>query len=432
MTPPKSGNEKMKRSVLMIAYACDPKGIGEYWLGWGWAEQAARAYRVDLITTLHCRESVLERAKACGIRVHFVGMPPWIRTLTGCFGGGGALIQRFIWQNRAARLAERLHEESKFDLVHQTTFHTFRVPFACSRLDIPSVWGPIAGGESIPRGFIRYVHGGRLAESSRRLINPLWLHFPPVARSLRRASAIFVSNHTTLNFLPERIRGKCIVVPPNALRPEDEDLRPRAPKTRLPDAPLHLLYIGYCVPSRALPLVFEALIRSGLKNYRLTVLGEGPALPSWKRMADRLGLTGPVEFKGKVPRGELSAYYASADALVFPGLRDSGGSSLLESMSRDLPVICMDWAGPGEMVDEQSGIKIDVDDPDRAVKSLGEAFLRLQQNPGLGASLAGAARERARTHFSWEEKFRLLAETYERLLNRGEPEMRGLNQRTPG
>jgi len=411
----------MKRAVLMIAYACDPKGIGEYWLGWGWAEQAARAYRVELITTLHCPESVLERAKACGITVHFVGMPEWIRKLTRCFGGGGALLQRFLWQSRAGKLAERLHQESKFDLVHQTTFHTFRVPFACSRLNIPSVWGPIAGGEHIPPGFNRFVSGVRLAEWSRPIVNRLWLYFPPVARSLRRASAIFVSNHTTLDFLPERIRKKCSVVPPNALRPEDENRPPAAPRTRAPDAPLHLLYIGYCVPIRSLPLVLEALISSGLKNYKLTVLGEGPALELWKETAARLGLAGQVEFKGKVPHEQLSAYYASADALVFPGLRDSGGSSLLESMSRNLPVICLDWAGPGEMVDEKSGIKIAVDDPDRTVKALGEAFLRLQQNPGLGASLAAAARERARTLFGWEEKFRLLSATYERLLNAGGP-----------
>jgi glycosyltransferase involved in cell wall biosynthesis len=406
----------MKRAVLMIAYACDPKGIGEYWLGWGWAEQAARAYRVELITTLHCPESVLERAKACGIKVHFVGMPNWIRKLTGWLGGGGALLQRFVWQSRAGRLAERLHKESKFDLVHQTTFHTFRVPFACSRLKIPSVWGPIAGGESIPPGFNRFVGGGRLAELGRRIVNRLWLHFPPVATSLRRASAIFVSNHTTLNFLPESIRKKCTVVPPNALRPEDENLPPAAPKTRLLNARFHMLYIGYCVPIRALPLVFEALVRSGLKNYRLTVLGEGPALSYWKEKAAQMGLSGQVEFMGKVPHQKLSAYYASADALVFPGLRDSGGSSLLESMSRNLPVICLDWAGPGEMVDEHSGIKIAVDDPDRTVKALGDAFLRLQQNPGLGDTLAVAARERAKTLFCWEEKFRVLTATYERLL----------------
>jgi glycosyltransferase involved in cell wall biosynthesis len=407
----------MKRAVLMIAYACDPKGIGEYWLGWGWAEQAARAYRVELITTLHCPESVLERAKACGIKVHFVGMPMWIRRLTRLLGGAGAHLQRYIWQYRAGRLAKRLHQESKFDLVHQTTFHTFRVPFACSKLGIPSVWGPIAGGESIPPGFNRYMSGGRLEELAHGIINRLWLHFPPVSRSLRRASAIFVSNRTTLNFLPANVRNKCTVVPPNALRPEDENLPPPTPKVRAPNAPLHLLYIGYCLPRRSVPLVFDALIQSGLKNYRLTVLGEGPALESWKLKAAQLGLAGHVEFTGLVPREKLAAYYASADALVFPGLRDSGGSSLLESMSRNLPVICLDWAGPGEMVDDKSGIKIPVDDPDQTVKALGEAFIRFQQNPGLGYEFAKAAQERAQTVFRWEEKFRVLQATYERLLN---------------
>ncbi len=405
----------MKRKVLMIAYACDPKGIGEYWLGWGWVEQAARAYQVELITTLHCPDSVKERADALGVKVHFVGLPSWLRKTVSRLGGG-AWLGRIAWQYRAVKLAAQLHASAPFDLVHQTTFHTFRVPFVASRLPIPSVWGPIAGGESIPPGFSRYVGGGQFSEFARTFINKLWLHFPPVKKSLRRASAIFVSNRTTLAFLPAEIQRKCTVVPPNALRPEDENLEPPPPKSRPAGAPLHLLYVGYCVPTRALPLVFEALQASGLTDYRLTVLGEGPSLEGWKQKARELGLDRRVEFTGKVPHAKLLPYYAEADALVFPGLRDSGGSSLLESMSRNLPVICLDWAGPGEMVDEKSGFKIPVDDPAQTVQAMGRAFVQFKQDPQLGERLAQAARQRAQTVFRWDEKFRVLQSTYERLL----------------
>ena len=39
-----------KPRVLMIAFACNPGGIGEHWLGWGWAEEAAKSYDVTLLT----------------------------------------------------------------------------------------------------------------------------------------------------------------------------------------------------------------------------------------------------------------------------------------------------------------------------------------------------------------------------------------------
>lgn len=44
--------------VLMISYACNPDGSGEHWLGWGWAEQAAKRYRVHLVTPPNAREAV--------------------------------------------------------------------------------------------------------------------------------------------------------------------------------------------------------------------------------------------------------------------------------------------------------------------------------------------------------------------------------------
>jgi glycosyltransferase involved in cell wall biosynthesis len=405
----------MKPRVLMIAYACNPRGSGEHWLGWGWAEQAARAYEVELITTTNNRSHVEEAARACGIKPHFVGVPEWFRKITNVMGGAGNWIRKIWWQFRVAKLAESLHRQSPFAVVHQTTFHTFRVPFLAARLGIPAVWGPIAGGESVPPGFYRFVGSQRLAEHFRSFANQLWLYFPPVTTSLRRASVIFVSNRTTLDFLPREFHDKCRIVPPNALRSQDEKLVP-TPRTAFPNGTLRLLYVGNCVATRALPLVFEALVESRITDFKLTIVGGGPALESWKRDAARLNLSDKITFTGLVPYETLPQYYDNSDALVFPALRDSGGSALLEAMSRNLPVICLDWAGPGEMVDKDCGIKIPVHDPQRTVTAFAEALKRLKQEPALGATLARAAQRRALSVFRWEEKFRLLQSTYERLI----------------
>jgi glycosyltransferase involved in cell wall biosynthesis len=406
-----------KPRVLMVAYACNPKGGGEHWLGWGWAEQAARAYDVILITPTNHISEVKAAAAGRGITVHFVTIPEWFKKLTLYLGEGGSWLRKIYWQSRAARLAKKLHRESPFALVHQTTFHTFRVPFLASELEIPSVWGPVAGGEHVPPGFARYLGPGKYSEALRHLVNRLWLHFPPVSKSLRRASVIFVSNRTTLDFLPSSVHGKCQIVPPNALRPEDENESTKMPRA-IPGATLRLLYVGNCVATRVLPLVFEALVESKLKDYKLTIAGKGPTLGYWKKRAIELGLEGRVEFLGQVPYAELSRHYAEADALVFPALRDSGGSALLEAMSRNLPVICLDWAGPGEIVAEGCGIKISVRDPSQTVALLANAFKQLNEEPELRESLARAARKRVQGLFRWDEKFRLLQSCYTRLMNK--------------
>jgi glycosyltransferase involved in cell wall biosynthesis len=440
----------MKPRVLMIAYACDPGGTGEHWLGWGWAEAASRSFAVDLITTPKAQVAVEESARALGITTHFVTVPPGVRKLTEL--AGGSWLRKLAWQKRVARLAAKLHQEKKFSIVHQTTFHTFRVPFRAAGLGIPSVWGPIAGGERVPPGFERYLGSARLGELGRNCLNRLSLQTGAIRRSLRQASVLFVSNRTTLNFLPAWCQEKARIVPANALRPEDErsadspangahnsvvrgpesdrkikgfdGTAPSGPEPLTTElcAPLgkpsafRLLYVGNCVATRALPIVFEALRYSALSETELEIVGAGPALEGWKRLAVKLGLSTRVKFLGKVPYAQLGAHYAAADALVFPALRDSGGSALLEAMARGLPIICLDWGGPGEMLDENSGLKIPVRRPEETVALLAEALVRLKNEPALGQKVAQAARQRALSLFRWEAKRELLEATYRGLL----------------
>src|SRR5689334_4775410 len=144
----------MKPRILMIAYACDPQGAGEHWLGWGWAEQAAQSYEVELITTPKARAALEAACSALGIKPHFVDVPKLTRKLSELLGA--SWWRKLTWQKKVARLAQSLHAQKPCAIVHQTTFHTFRCPFRAASLDIPSVWGPIAGGEYVPPGFETY------------------------------------------------------------------------------------------------------------------------------------------------------------------------------------------------------------------------------------------------------------------------------------
>jgi glycosyltransferase involved in cell wall biosynthesis len=400
---------------MMIAYACDPRGAGEHWLGWGWAEQAAQNFEVELITTPKARAAVEASCQPLGITPHFLEVPKLTRKLSELCGA--SWWRKLAWQKQVTRLAESLHRQKPFSVVHQTTFHTFRSPFPAASLGIPSVWGPIAGGEYVPPGFERYLGPARFGENARRLINRAWLGLPSIQRSLRDASALFVSNRTTLNFLPAEIHSKCTVVPPNALRPFDEEFVPPINSAK-DDRVFNLLYVGNCVATRAIPLVFEALLQSGLENYKFTILGAGPALPHWRELARRLHLDEKVSFAGRVAHEQLQSFYAQAHVLVFPALRDSGGSALLEAMARHLPVVCLDWGGPGEMIDADSGLKVPVTEPTETVRVFAEGLCRLSREPNLRAALAAAARARAEKLFRWQAKRLLLEATYQRLFQK--------------
>lgn len=401
--------------MAMLAYACDPAGGGEHWLGWGWAEIASRFCDVTLFAPPKARVAIEKEASRLGISVVFIEIPGWLRWCSEWLGTGGSWWRKIAWAKRAAAAVRTRRGE--FDIVHQTTFHTFRVPFYAAELGIPSIWGPIAGGESAPAGF-EEILGPDAAKSERKRNsqNRRWLGWGSVQRALRSASAIFVSNRTTLQFLPSFAREKATVVPPNTVR--DGETQSIAQQTAR-SGPLKLIYAGNCVSTRGIPLVLRAI--RGNSDIKLTVVGGGTALDAWKREATHLGLGNAVEFTGGIPREQLLARYAESDALIFPALRDSGGSALLEAMSMGLPVVCLDWGGPGEMVDDASGIKIAVRSPEQVVADMRAAFARLQSDPGLGNDFAKCAAARVRKCFTWDAKERLLRETCERLLSQKMP-----------
>ena len=55
---------------------------------------------------------------------------------------------------------------------------------------------------------------------------------------------------------------------------------------------------------------------------------------------------------------KLNNIYRKNDILVMPALRDSGGMVVLEAMSNYLPCIVLNLGGPGRMVNNLNGFKI--------------------------------------------------------------------------
>ncbi|MFM7183050.1 MAG: glycosyltransferase family 4 protein [Verrucomicrobiales bacterium] len=401
---------KQRLRVLMVAYACDPQGGGEHWLGWGWAREAARHHDVVLLAPPKAESVIRPAAHECGIEYHAVGLPGWLRRCSECLGSIGVWMRKRAWQRRALNVARRLHSEKPFDVVHQTTFHTFRIPFFCARLGIPSVWGPVAGGESVPQGFEKYLGPFAAAEARRQTINRWCLKSPAVQQSLKTASAILVSNRTTLAFLPARYQSKCRVVAPNAIREEDLNLA----KTfdRRSNETFEIVFAGACAATRALPLVFEALSKGIGREWKMNVAGNGPALDFWKTEAERLGVSPHVAFLGNIPRDELGRIYEQTSVLVFPALRDSGGSAILDAMTKRIPILALDWAGPGEMVDSSSAVLVATRDPESTVAEIRAGLQKLAADPAFGDALAENAFQRAINKFSWEGKFEAIDRLY--------------------
>lgn len=399
--------------ILLSAYACHPDTGSESRLGWQWATQlAARGHEVWVVAR-RVNQADIEHALAASgkaERLHFIYhdcrfLLPILRLLKARF----RYFYYYAWQWGAYRAARKAHAEQRFDLVHHVTWVQFRAPSFMGRLEIPFVFGPVAGGEAAPWA-LRAVVGPRqwLVD----LLRDAWTHLarfdPMVKRTYREATRINVATPETLARLPAFARAKARIQLAIAYE---------APAGMQPHAVQHgggvkFLFVGRFLGLKGMALglaAFAAAVRRH-PGASLTMVGEGPVGAAWRRLARTLGIADRVRWIDWLPHDEVEALYASHDVLLFPSLHDSGGLVLLEAMSRGLPVVCLDLGGPGVIVDETSGIKVGAAGRSRreVEAALAAALEHLLDDPDRLAALRAGAQQRA-AQFSWN---RLIDGTY--------------------
>ena len=96
-----------------------------------------------------------------------------------------------LWQRNAYRAAKELNAAVHFDYVQHLTYVTCILPTYMHRLRVPFIYGPVSGGECIPR-IIKYPM--RLRNQLMELVRRLTHLIPALSLNARRAFAKAVKN----------------------------------------------------------------------------------------------------------------------------------------------------------------------------------------------------------------------------------------------
>ncbi len=107
------------------------------------------------------------------------------------------------------------------------------------------------------------------------------------------------------------------------------------------------LIVARLIPEKNLHVGLEAYsqyVTKGGKR-RLSIIGEGPEEASLMATAERLGLTGYVDWLGARPRVEVAQAMHGALALLLPSTSETYGFVVIEALAQGLPVIVSERAG---------------------------------------------------------------------------------------
>ena len=277
----------------------------------------------------------------------------------------------------------------------------------CSEAGVPFVMGPLNGGAPWPRAF------GAVRRAEREWLSYIRGVYPVLTgrnRMMEAGTAIIAgSRHAAAEL--GNWRDKTIWLPENAV-----DLR-RFPicLTRRQDGPLRACFIGRMVPYKGPDMLLDAarpLIHEG--RLTLDMIGDGPMMADLRRKAAPMG--DGVRMHGWLPQEKIGEVAGQCSLLAFPSVREFGGGVIVEAMAMGLAPLIVDYAGPGELVSQDTGYKVALGDRDAIVAAFRKALTRLADDPDGVAATGARARDRVRRNFTWDAKARQVAEVYDWVL----------------
>ncbi len=404
-----------RKKVLVSAYACEPGHGSEPAVGWNWALQIARFHEVWLLTRTSNRpaiESALRSEPMPGLRCLYYDLPGWARFWKR--GRRGVHLYYGLWQVGAYFLVRRLLKATRFDVVHHVTFVNYWLGSLLPLLRVPFVWGPVGGGESCPRAFLRsFSWRGRMHELLRAAARWLGEHNPALRAAAARIAVGLATTPATGRRL-EALACRRVEVMTQAGMSAREISQARG-ASGPPDGVFRVLSMGRLVHWKGfhLGLLAFAAVHRELGSSEYHLVGDGPERRRLERLAGRLGVTDSVRFWGLLPREEALKHLASCSLLLHPSLHDSGGWVCLEAMAAGRPVVCLDAGGPAMQVTPQSGFLVPPGTPGQAVSDIARILLALAADPGLQSGLGEEGRRRVAGCFDWNVKGLQMARLYE-------------------
>ena len=406
-----------KLKVLISAYACEPNKGSEPGVGWNWAKQIAKFAEVWVITRTNNRNVIEEELKKSPIsNLHFLyyDVPKWLSFWKK--KKRGLYLYYLLWQIGAYRLAKTISKHEKFDVVHHLTFGNIWLPTFMPLLNVPFIWGPIGGGEQVPKIFRKdYLLRAKIQEFIRDIIlaslkvNPFFIY------ACKKSSLIITRTKETLKIIPQQHKNKIVKMIETGVDINNLMLNSDFSKSEN----IQIITVGRLIYCKGFDLAIKAFAKAfrDLNNVKLIIVGDGSEKKRLQKICVEENIADKAIFKGHLTHDNVLKYMAESKIFLFPSLKEGGAWVFFEAMSLGLPIICLDIAGPHDIVTDQCGIKIKPLNPEQTINDLADAILRLAKDPDLRKRMGEAGRKRIEEYYSWDNKGDFIQKVYQSVIN---------------
>lgn len=406
-----------KFNVLLSAFACEPNKGSEPGVGWNWVTNLAP--KVNSLHVLVCGSEHKEKIERYLEKHHLDNVKFYYIDVSKILSKNKWKIPYFVfiyykmWQIKALKISKDIISNNDIDIVHHVTYNEYRTTGHLFKLGKPFIWGPIGGGQMynpiLRKAYFKSTEIYK--ELIRNYINLRIANSKLLSFKTKKMSKILISDRATAGLIGNKVKFERMLE-----TAYNGEIIPKQYKVESND-PIKIMWAGVLIPRKGLKWVLDALAESGFENYKLTIAGEGKERDICEEYVLSKNLEDKIKFIGNIPYEDMKNLYRESELFVFSSLRDTSGNVVLEAMANGLPVIALNHNGAADMIDDKSGVKIEVntyeqikDDFIKVLKEFNDNRLKIQE---MGVN----AQNRIKENYTWDIMINKMMKYYEEAIN---------------
>lgn len=416
-------------NILVNAYACRPSAGSEGGMTWRWVEGLAKLHvNLYVITEGEWKEEIDNAVGKSEYRdyMHFYYNPVSERIRKMCWNQGDYRFYYYYkkWQKKTLEIAKTIISEHHIDIIHHLNMIGFREPGDLWKIEgIPYVWGPIGGMSYVP---LNYLKESSLKTQGKYLFKNLvsklqFRYSSRVKRAFGRSDVLICANQNSYKIIKKFYPQKQVVLI-NETGCSDEG--PTKLIENQKDS-FDILWVGRFIPTKMLDLTLTVIKElADLPNLRVHIVGESknPEITGfYKEKARKLGIEKICDWRGWISHDAVQALMKESDLLFFPSVVEGTPHVVLESIANNLPIVCFDACGQGDIVNERIGIKIPVSRPEESIYKFVEAISGLYHDRKLLSEMQANCND-GKKELSWNRKIEQVYSIYKSCLENGNTE----------
>lgn len=367
--------------ILYIAMSCGPNCGSEDAIGWNLPLAMSRLGNDVFVLTRADKREEIEAYLAVhpderGPKYLYEAQTPIELKMNGPLISAKVAL----WCKRVSKRLPDIVSAHRIEIIHQITPIEFRAVIDADLDNVAMFLGPIGGAEKALPTLASYLKTERFTESLRLRRNTDAARRLKRRGTLRRFKGVWCANRETRDYLEQNgvdskhfeimteigVSDKLLARAVENISGEGHSSCGHVHKK------LRLAYVGRLVPRKGVMALLDAcsILHTKKIPFELEIYGDGPQRVELEQRVSALGLV-EVTFHGAIPHAQIEGAFRSADALVMPSVRETGGAVLAEAATFDLPVIAFDAFGAHVVLQGSSSVLVN---PDEGVSGLADAI----------------------------------------------------------